>query len=979
MNYLKVITFYLLNISFVFATGSWMMNQRTHGEIKWKSIKTENFDIHYYDKIEKIAFQGATIAEQIRPNLMKQMDIDDLPRLSIAFTEEDEILNGFAVPANYTIIWVDQNDAALWTGDEKWLRTVLAHELQHLVFFNTIKGPEWIPRPMDILYANIPPWVSEGLAEYYTEKWRPFRFDISHKGHVYKNTVHKIRDPHNDGFSKTLYLADRFGDSTITKILKHRNKFGLLNFEDSFKKYTGIKLKQFNEDWRFLMNTYYFGNRSQKEAISDIGIEKVIPGKTVQFFDYFSDTLQMAIIGKISKGQRDNSIILATRDTTKENKIFTKRQKKLNKNKNQKEKAKRPKPRWKLKELDSGRFGELIQNLDISPDNETIIYPKYHYGENQSLLLDICKYELKTNEIIFLTHSMRANYPKFSPDGKDVLFVSHKNSNSQLFLMKNDGSDIRQLTNFSGDIQIITPSWSPNGDLIAFSKSNSDGWMDIYILDLELKEIVRVTESKEADFNPIWIENGGKISFTSMYELTPNVFTYDVNTNKLIQNTDIGDIAWAIQYNEKDKSLSAITLNTYSSSKILSVDPNRVANKRKITMNKRFSSWIEKKPEEKIEKIDFKKSVKILSSSDYSFKNNLRHLGTVIIPDLGSILYNSVYSDVLGRHTFSTLLGSDYDNYTTVFFQYQNATGIPLKSFWGFDFYRNANFNFQLYNNKETILEAFNGFSIWIKSPYNFGKSLTKNHLLTYSLQIIDRKIELTPNNKNKNPFKDPESGKEGSINLGYNFVSKRSHVRNSYNPNQGYGFSANIKKTTQQLFGNFDYTKVKLDFYLNKKVGPFSLFSRNRFEAISGLPPNQEKLGIFDIPNFYIMGSITPGREYMSPRGFNKPSRLGEMAYLGTLELRAPILPINILDFFKFISVGKPTVALISDFGDAWSKGVEREEFIIQAGAEFRISMSLASLPIFTFSYGWAQSIKDWNNEVVPKSYFQLTLINPF
>ena len=126
-------------------------------------------------------------------------------------------------------------------------------------------------------------------------------------------------------------------------------------------------------------------------------------------------------------------------------------------------------------------------------------------------------------------------------------------------------------------------------------------------------------------------------------------------------------------------------------------------------------------------------------------------------------------------------------------------------------------------------------------------------------------------------------------------------------------------------------------------------------------------------------MGSITPGREYMSPRGFSKPSRLGEMAYLGTLELRAPILPINIVDIFKFISVGNPTFALISDFGDAWYKGVGREEFIIQSGAEFRISMSLATLPIFTFSYGWAQSIKDWKNEVIPQSYFQLTLINPF
>ena len=131
----------LLSFTIISATGAWMMNQRTHGEIKWKTLKTENFDIHYYEKIEKIAHQGATIAEQIRPVLMEQMGIDELPRLSIAFTEEDEILNGFALPANYTIIWVDQNDAALWSGDEKWLRTVLAHELQHLVYFSTIKGP----------------------------------------------------------------------------------------------------------------------------------------------------------------------------------------------------------------------------------------------------------------------------------------------------------------------------------------------------------------------------------------------------------------------------------------------------------------------------------------------------------------------------------------------------------------------------------------------------------------------------------------------------------------------------------------------------------------------------------------------------------------------------------------------------------------------------------------------------------------------
>ena len=91
-----------------------------------------------------------------------------------------------------------------------------------------------------------------------------------------------------------------------------------------------------------------------------------------------------------------------------------------------------------------------------------------------------------------------------------------------------------------------------------------------------------------------------------------------------------------------------------------------------------------------------------------------------------------------------------------------------------------------------------------------------------------------------------------------------------------GIGISANIKKTIQPLFGDFEYTKLKLDFYFNKKIGPFSLFSRSRFESIMGKPPNQEKLGIFDLPNLYIMGSSTPGREYMTPRGLRTHQDLG-------------------------------------------------------------------------------------------------------
>ena len=64
--------------------------------------------------------------------------------------------------------------------------------------------------------------------------------------------------------------------------------------------------------------------------------------------------------------------------------------------KNNNKKAKKVKPIWKLKELDYGKFGEMVHNLDVAPNGNSIIYPKYGYGQNQSLLFDIWHYDLRS-------------------------------------------------------------------------------------------------------------------------------------------------------------------------------------------------------------------------------------------------------------------------------------------------------------------------------------------------------------------------------------------------------------------------------------------------------------------------------------------------------------------------------------------------------------------------------------------------------
>ena len=330
---LILILFTVLN-----AQNTYMFSGRVHPELKWQTISTKHFNIHYHQGIEDIAKEGAIIAEHVRPALLAQMDLDTIPRIDIIFTTEDEIMNGFATWMYNTFIWVDQNDAAIWLEKGKWLEQALSHELQHIVLLH--KTRSWFPDPLGRLLSGIPGWVVEGTAEYETESWRPYRADLSHKAHVLQNKMGSM-DPHHDGFSKMLYWADRFGDSTITKTLAYRNDFKTFSFKTGFKKATGITVGQFNEDWRRQMNTYYYGYRSQKESYKEMGEVFTLPIKKMQSFSFYEDSTKIALLGLLDKEQRDVSLIIAERDTAKERERFEKWEKSIEKIQERKKKTKK--------------------------------------------------------------------------------------------------------------------------------------------------------------------------------------------------------------------------------------------------------------------------------------------------------------------------------------------------------------------------------------------------------------------------------------------------------------------------------------------------------------------------------------------------------------------------------------------------------------------------------------------------------------
>ncbi len=964
---------------------TWQWTGRTHGELDWTTIETEHFRIHHHQGIEDIALEGASMAEQVRPTLLKQLDMESIPIIDIIFTTEDEIMNGFALWTYTTFIWVDQNDAAIWLEDEKWLYQVLSHELQHIIFFHKVKT--WMPEPWSFLLSKIPGWVVEGLAEYETERWRPYRADISHKFHVLKNKMDKM-DPHHDGYSKLLYWSEKYGDSTIVSTLAERNSFSLINFPNAFKKHTGVMVEEFNEDWRRHMNTYYYGYRAQKEAIEEIGKVVTLPVKKVAGFSFHQDSTQIAISGLDDEGQWDMSLFVLQRDTTKERKQREKRQEAMEKDKDKEpgffaklfskdkkddKKKKKPKPIviWDKNEVDYGKFHAY---LNWSPDGRKLAYAKYHFGEYQSMINDIKVYDLDKEESTWLTHSKRATYPDWSPDGNQIVYVTHENSVANLFLMNSDGTDQQQITQYDYDTQIVNPHFSPDGNSIVFALADQQANLDLHILDLASGEVSRLTDNPAADYNPVWHPGGDFVSYTSHAGSTPNIHTVNITTGESKQVSDVGDAVWVAQWSPVDSTIMARTLPDVDTVRIVNVNPHREITTKELVLRNHYTDWRSAGPEFLLEDIHPKKDVNIVETHDYTPLLGIKHMTTLVLPLGYEILGITQWADAMSRHIIFGLGLVDLTENGThrMLLQYVNAMGGPM---WFVTFASELDVLARPYDrSKWGLLEENTSLALNTILPYNTGNSMSSNHSFGAGLKFTDRDAIVI---RDIDPVMDeyisldttrylpmPVSGKEGLISFSYTFLDRRPHKQNFMIPKQGHGIHFQLEYANTSLFGDFDYTRITTDAFINflpHKKSPFVLFGRIKSVTMLGdKPPPQDIPAIKNDTPIYMGGNNVLGTdEIVHLRGWND-WRLGDRLVFGTLESR--------------VGSAQVSVAAFLDFGNAWFTDKEKEDWLFTGGYELRVNVLG-----FLIAYGTAQDFNRWQDEKIPINYFRLTLVNPF
>src|SRR5204862_7923158 len=107
-----------------------------------------------------------------------------------------------------------------------------------------------------------------------------------------------------------------------------------------------------------------------------------------------------------------------------------------------------------------------------------------------------------------LTDGIYVDTPSWSPDGRLVAFNSVVGANSDIYAIGADGGAVRRLT--TDPSAETTPSWSPDGSWLYFS-SNRTGRAEVWKMPVAGGAAVQLTRG--GGFNPIAAHDGSTVYY----------------------------------------------------------------------------------------------------------------------------------------------------------------------------------------------------------------------------------------------------------------------------------------------------------------------------------------------------------------------------------------------------------------------------------------------------------------------------------
>ena len=979
----------------VHAQGFNAFNGRNHPELEWRVAETAHFKIMYPQHLAGIEAEAAAIAEASYEALAANLGVSFDEKIRIYLSDEDEIANGFAVPLGngYTNIWVRQNEwATTWTGREKWLRKVIAHELAHIFHYRAVKTS---PRLLNFMLGDpLPRFWTEGLAQYQTEHWDAQRGDRWLRTSVLDDqlsyddgrSIWNGRLLYAVGNAQVRYFAEQYGDSTLAALLKHRTKtlFGLANvhnFYDAFKAVTGDTYRDFYDQWRRHVNVYYNTKAGRMETVDSLGIEALkAPGQYLYDAQFSPDTMRLAVVSLSSLDRPVRRLYVRDLET---------------------------------KTLRIVAEGAIKTPVAWSPDGQRLAFARTTRGRHSSLLNDLFLVDADGKNLRRLTHSRRASSPVFAPDssGRRLAFVGSEGGTANVFVLDLETGRETPLTFFTGDVQITGLQWHPTKEQLVFARTDADGVRELVLLDLarpavvsglggaSLPEdqatgmLVSLTDELHDNRRPVWSPDGRSLAYTTLRDEVPNVFVTDLASGTHRRVTHLATGAAVHDWLPPDSAHAAGSLVVISNiskrrDRAYRIDAARTASEAPSTVPAAYAAWARHRPPREVPAAIAPDSTLITARYAYRARRNLTHTASILFPYYNSaddwgLFGGTAWVEPLGKHLVTVLGGvslNSFEDESFLLASYVNNQRRPTIQFNAFRFPGSA----RLYGD-DVLVEDYIGGDVTAYWPLDWSEHPYVAEAFSVRLRIADVEPLNVEDFDGGEDLLPPESGQEATVRLSFTRRKQRPYRHNLIHPLDGEGFRVRLTGAARVLGTDSEFLRADLRAYNVLRVPLLPrhrLYVYGRVQAQIGSPRAQDYIGLnrvdglqYDLPRFVPLAFSGADRV----RGYRKFA-LGDRVLFSTVEYRVPLMEDLQTRILGLISLDGTALALFADGGLVWTEGAfDRRVERLGVGMEVKNAVQIGNFLKFGHALGIAQPAEDLGTENNYEIYYRIRAAVPF
>jgi TolB protein len=185
-------------------------------------------------------------------------------------------------------------------------------------------------------------------------------------------------------------------------------------------------------------------------------------------------------------------------------------------------------------------LGSIALSPRVSPDNSRVAFTEF--GKSG---VEIGMYSLDLNRMVSFPHYGGTNSSAaWSADGNHIAFSSSRTGDPEIYIADNDGRNLKRVTAFKGPD--VSPTWNPKTGTQLAWVSGRTGLPQIYTMDTDGTNVQRLSDQGYA-VSPSWSPNGQFLAFSWIRHYGPgapgnqDIYIMDIASKQFVQLThDVG-------------------------------------------------------------------------------------------------------------------------------------------------------------------------------------------------------------------------------------------------------------------------------------------------------------------------------------------------------------------------------------------------------------------------------------------------------